>query len=313
MSVSQLSHTHDYVSEDAFDQHLAALQTQEGYEKKDALEALAKDASLIQKVRESAFWRFYFVNGGLSGRYTEYFASFDTEMKEDFWGEPVTEIDKLYLNSHHLPLAYRETVANCRERVVEHVKTLVEKEEKSLVKIASLACGTMFDVLEVEYPTQNIEFVGYDIDALSLKYAEKKAMEFRKTKPLTTHDADVMKTELPPQEYDVVVCNGFSFYLTEEKTLQELIQKVEKTLKPGGIFLMSFILPPSQWKISEKEKQTHEQIHNIFDAIVAKWTASFRTSDTILSYCSEAGFASTECIRESHDIHPLIQAKKQES
>jgi SAM-dependent methyltransferase len=179
------------------------------------------------------------------------------------------------------------------------------------VEIASLACGTMYDVLEADYEDRKkVSFTGFDVDNESLRLVREKAEKLGyDNERINLRACDIVSTPLPEAQYDVIVCNGFSFYINDE-SLGQLIENVKRALKPNGILLMSFIQPPAAWQMSEEEKKVSTVVKEILDAVPMNWSANLRTGDQVLSLVKKSGLTDVSVLEEQHHIHPLILAHK---
>lgn len=304
------SHTHHYVTQDQFNSYIQGLLNSDvlNVEKKSKLQTLMQ-SDIWKQIQQSSYWRHNIFNGGLSGPFTEYFARFNPTWKKDFWGELIQPIDITYLSENAIPRAYQSTVMETQAVLVEHVKKLHSLGQKK-VEIASLASGTMYDVLGANYDdSKSVSFCGYDVDADSLRLAKEKASllgygdEQVKTLKLNVVDSPLK------DQYDIIVCNGFSFYIDDEE-LSQLIDNVKVALKENGVFLMSFIQPFTVWKLNEEEKTASKLVQQILDAVPMKWSANLRTSDQVVSFLNKKELVDISILSEEHEIHPCILAHK---
>jgi len=311
------SHTSHYVDLEKFTGYIQKLLSSDermDAGKKALLKALIV-TDLWKEIEQSSYWRHQIFNGGLSGPFTEYFACFNPQWKVDFWGQRVQPIDITYLSQHAIPLAYQATVSNTQEILSKKVNELsLRLAEGQKVQIASLACGTMYDVLGANYEDRTkISFTGYDLDQESLKLVSEKAGHLGyDSEQINLEQCDITNSPLPKKTYDIVVCNGFSFYIGDAD-LSRLIKNVEKALKPNGTFLMSFIQPPASWRMSDKEKEVNNIVQGIFDAVPMNWSSNLRSVNQVWDLASAEGLTNLSVSWEIHRIHPLFVAHKQES
>jgi 2-polyprenyl-3-methyl-5-hydroxy-6-metoxy-1,4-benzoquinol methylase len=304
------SHTHHFVSVQQFDTFVEGLLHSEKFDetKKKTLEALVR-SNIWEQIRQSSFWRHALYNGGLSGPFTEYFACFNPLWEGDFWGEKVQPIERIYLSQHAIPRAYQSTVAKTRHILAEHARKLaISGQEK--IKIASLACGTMYDVFGADYAEKKkISVLGRDVDSESLQLAKEKAsLNGFFEENVHFQECDVVKQQIKKNEYDIIVCNGFSFYLNDHD-LSQVINNVRNALKPKGIFIMSFIQPLNCWNMNENEKKVDDIVRPILETFPKKWSSNLRTSDQVMELVKENGFKDVTVVSEAHGIHPLILAR----
>lgn len=310
-STHSYSHTHHFVNQEQFNGYIQGLLSSDKLtaEKKALLRALV-ETDTWRQIQQSSYWRHNIFNGGLSGPFTEYFACFNPRWKVDFWGERVQPIDILYLNRHAIPQAYQSTVAKTQQILSEKVKELLTYRKEN-IEVASLACGTMYDVLGANYDDRSkVNFSGFDIDKESLQLVHEKArtLGYAKEK-IRLIECDIVKTSLPENQYDIIVCNGFSFYINDQ-SLGQLIENVKKALKPDGTFVMSFIQPFTMWQMNEEEKKIGKVVKDILDAVPMNWSANLRTGDQVLSIVEKSGLTNVSVLEESHQIHPVVLAQK---
>lgn len=305
------SHTSHFVDLKKFNGYIQELLSSDklDLEKKSLLLAIT-ESDTWKEIQQSSYWRHNIFNGGLSGPFTEYFACFNPEWKVDFWGERVQPIDTTYLNEHAIPRAYQSTVLQTQQVLSKKVNELVVSG-KTKVEIASLACGTMYDVLGTKFEDRKkIFFCGFDVDKESLRLVQEKAKTLGyDTDQIKLQECDIVTSSLPEDQYDVIICNGFSFYINDE-SLIHLIENVKMALKTNGIFLMSFIQPATMWQMNEQEKKVGKIVKEILDAVPMNWSANLRTSDEVLSLVKKGGLSDVSVLEEKHNIHPLIFAHK---
>ncbi len=307
------SHTSHYVDLAKFNGYIQGLFSSDKMDAKmtESLRALIV-TDLWKEIEQSSYWRHQIYNGGLSGPFTEYFACFNPQWKVDFWDQRVQPIDVLYLSQHAIPLAYQATVSNTQKILSEKVNELsLELVEGQKIEIASLACGTMYDVLGANYKDRTkISFTGYDLDQESLKLISEKASHLGyDSEQVKVEQCDITSTSLPQNTYDIIVCNGFSFYI-DDTSLSQLIKNVEKALKSNGIFLMSFIQPQESWKMSEEEKKVNNIVQGIFDAVPMNWSSNLRSVNQVWDLVRTEGLVDLSISWEIHHIHPLLVAHK---
>lgn len=309
ISSHSYSHTHHFVKIDQFDAYVAGLLKSEGAEKKERLQKLMSKG-MWNEIRDSSYWRHNIYNKGLSGPFTEYFATFNPQWNTDFWGAKIQPIDITYLNENAIPKAYRNAITKTKEVLSTRVNELV-KDGQSLVSIASLACGTMYDVLEAKYEdAKPIQFHGFDVDGDSLRLAQIKAKALGYQNQIEIHESDVVKTSLKEKHFDIIVCNGFSLYLNDHD-LGQVIENVTKALKSNGIFIMSFIQPSQLWEMNEAELKTRDAINEIYAAFPMNWTANFRRHDEVKNLLEKGGLTNVKIFEEVHQIHPLAMGHKE--
>ncbi|MBA2369054.1 MAG: methyltransferase domain-containing protein [Candidatus Protochlamydia sp.] len=303
------SHTQHFVDLSKFNNFINDLLNSEKFDldKKSKLQSLI-GSDVWKQIQQSTYWRHNIFNGGLSGPFTEYFACFNPQWKTDFWGGDVQPLDITYLSEHAIPRAYQSAVFKTQQILFSKSK---EFSNNRKFEVATLACGTMYDVLGASYEDRKkVFFCGYDVDKESLSLVKEKAIQLKyDDEQIELCECDIVTSSLPKDHYDTIICNGFSFYIYDEQLCQ-VIENVKQALKSNGIFVMSFIQPPHLWQMDEEEKKVSAIYKEILDLFPKKWSAHLRTGDHVLSILEKSGLANVSVLEERHGIHPLVLAHK---
>jgi 2-polyprenyl-3-methyl-5-hydroxy-6-metoxy-1,4-benzoquinol methylase len=257
-----------------------------------------KYLKLLSECLDSYYFTFYMCNGGQDGRTTEYFTLFEKDYlpnNTDLLGQPIADLDKWYLTQPPPPLSYRNyTQKIWLPFINNHIQKIADKSEgiDTTVRILSVACGTMYDVMQIKAP-QNIrlELVGSDLDEKSLHLANENSIKHGKT--VKTIKQDI--TQQPIEEkFDIISCNGFSFYV-DNTTLEGIMRSFKEHLKKDGIATINYIQAFNQWNIKGKfDPESMDKFSGMMGAIPRKWSANFRSDDEINEIALKAGFAPEE-------------------
>lgn len=257
----------------------------------------------IKRVLPSKFWQFILMNGGLNGKLTEYFGDYRPEMVVDRDGEQIPPIDHWYFKTP-IPQAYQEVVIKCRKALSSKAQRLFDGGKREM-KIASIACGTLFDITRAEYPKEmKIKIYGFDTDPESLALA-KRNLERQNI------EGEILKKDawepLQEEEFDAVVCNGFTFYIQSDERLITLFKIAQRSLKFDGIFCTSFMPPMDQWDNADWKKSDPEgsALLDKLRVIPRKWHANFRSSELITQLLQRCGFSKVEIDVDRRHIHSL--------
>lgn len=195
---------------------------------------LEEELKLLAELQEFELGRFLLHNDGLNGYWTSYV----------FRNEPddpaVTTLERWLLESSLL--------AGIRERF-GRFKTLIAREITNDVVLASVPCGLMDDLLDMDYhATSGAQLIGVDIDTESVDLAAKKAAMLGLIDRCRFLVRDAWQLGLDA-EIDLLVSNGLNVYEAERDRLVELYRNFCRALRPGGKLLVSFIPapPPPPW------------------------------------------------------------------
>lgn len=188
----------------------------------------------------------------------------------------------------------------------------LHKYLQSNMRIASIPCGMMDDLLNLNYADlHNIEIVGIDIDKNSIILAMENAGN---KNIINVNFIEQNAWTIDFHEYfNIITSNGLNIYEVNKKKLIDLYRRFYKALKKGGIFITSFITPSpissenSIWKSSIHDMKKE---HAIFFDIVQIKVANFQTEDAITLQLKEVGFEIVEIIYDSQCIFPTVIAKK---
>jgi hypothetical protein len=282
--------------------------TQKGF----TTERLAEAKIFLNDAAGTPYWRFYMVNGGLNGPLTEYMTLFHEDyapVQKDFFGNPLKEMDRWYFEDSPFILAYQQNHRNCRSLVEAHLEKIRSSEDDPL-KLASIACGTMYEFMKIKLPEdKKAELYAYDIDAASVQSALANGKKY--SRAVVARQQDAWK-DLPDAPFDVITCNGFTFYENDDERLTSLFRNFYNSLNKGGVMISSFILPKDQWKTTDTTAETWRKLGLMMDLIPSKWTAAFRDKDRMKAIAIKAGFdeASIRFEDEPRNIHPSIVAMK---
>ncbi|MBY0280812.1 MAG: class I SAM-dependent methyltransferase [Alphaproteobacteria bacterium] len=266
-----------------------------------SLSTLKEQLDILDQLSEFPLGRFIIENKGMNGYWTDYTLRppQNTALKP---------LEKFYLEKAPSTLATRESFYISQE--------IMQQNLKNGIKIASLPCGVMANILTLDFSKiENMRLVGIDLDFEVLIYANKLAEE-RKLQnhlELLQHDAWQFESQ---SEYDMVSSHGLNLYITNEEELLSLYTKCCTALKPGGLFIGSFLTPSpfdsenSPWdmtKVNEEDLRYQRVIFN--DVAKVKWR-HFYTYDQVADQLTKAGFADIEFIPDSANIRPVIVAQK---
>ena len=94
----------------------------------------------------------------------------------------------------------------------------------------------------------------------------------------------------------------------DDRRCVALYQSIAAALRPQGLFIMSFITPPDQWRACNAEDLNFQRF--LFrDALPVKWQ-SMRDEKAIKAQLSEAGFEVLSVIYDNQGMFPAVLARK---
>lgn len=261
---------------------------------------------LLNQLSEFELGRFFIERGGLNGYWTHYLLQYPE--KKDALKEKIGPLELFLLNAAPTCLATQE-----RFKIF---KTQIQSILKEGCHLASIPCGVMGDLLDLDYSQiREYALTGIDLDPQSIEFAKDYALE----KGLGQHcyfsvcDAWNLNTE---QKFDLITSNGLNIYESDDERVVLLYRQFYNALKDRGILVTSFLTPPpipgkpTEWKLSEvNQKDALFQKIIIGDVLSAKWQA-YRTEEQTKSQLAEAGFEEIEILYDKAHIFPTVIAKK---
>jgi Methylase involved in ubiquinone/menaquinone biosynthesis len=255
----------------------------------DALTRFPLGRVLIQKGSIDAFWTDFIMSSCEKG---------DRSNLEDF-----------VLTRSPFTIAWRELLKIFQKVLQDYLK--------NGMTIASIPCGAMREILELDYSSiSDLKIVGVDIDLRSLSLAQELARKQKLSKYLHLHQQDAWHLSYT-SEIDMLTSCGLNIYTPDPNRVLDLYRQFFKALKPGGQLILSFLTyPPGKSKLSEwqtqkiLEKDLFLETVLYEDILNAQWR-NFRTSDEIEKELRDAGFSEVCFHYDSLHVFPAVVAIKQ--
>lgn len=236
---------------------------------------------------------------------------------DTFWTDFITTcphqkkllgLEDFILNRSLFTLAWRELLQN--------FKKIIQGSLKDNVTVASIPCGAMREVLELDYSsTSNFTLIGVDIELNSLSLAQQLAKEIGLIHNLKLHQKDAW--QLPyDSEIDLIASCGLNIYISDRKKVLDLYRQFLTALKPDGKLVVGFLTyppdekMPSEWyldKIAPEDLFLEKVLYK--DILELKWR-NFRTSDEFENELKEAGFSEVTFCYDTLRVFPTVIAKK---
>jgi SAM-dependent methyltransferase len=266
---------------------------------------------LLEQLTQFDLGRFLLEQGGLNGFWTDYairhpsvgrLSGVNNESK------PFSSLESFLLN--------RAPTALATQQCFEIVKKEIQKFIADGITFASIPCGLMADLLELDYSNvSKFSLVGIDVDLESFKRAEHVAKE----KKLFNHcefiakDAWDLKID---NEFDLITSHGLNIYESSEERVVSLYRQFFNALKPQGRLITSFLTPPpglqikTEWNL-DKVHLPDAQLQKLLfvDILEGKWQF-FRSAEQSTQQLKNAGFIDIEIIYDEAHIFPTIVAIK---
>jgi len=261
---------------------------------------LEEEIQLLHQMTEFELGRFLLKNGGISGYWTAYWLIHGPQKQLSH------PLENWLINHAPAFMASRE-----RYKIFS---TETQKRLKPDMKLASIPCGLLDDLLHLDYASApNTQIYGFDLDAESIELAKVNAKKYGKESAshIEARDAWNLKAD---QEFDIITSNGLNFYEPDDAKVVELYQSFYGALKKGGILITSFLTPPPQidpnstWKnFNPADVQKQKAIFR--DIMDARWSA-LRSEELTRSQLETAGFKIREVIYDRQGLFPTLIAEK---
>ena len=174
---------------------------------------------------------------------------------------------------HHAPVT-----KSTRERFFIFQDQL-QKYLKNDIKMASIPCGLMDDLLSLDYShIANAELTGIDLDGESLDLAQRNAKNIHNDAiQIAFHQRNAWDLNII-DKFNIIASNGLNIYEPDESKVIALYHEFWKALTTGGILITSFLTPPpalsseSTWK-NVNPADALKQKALFVDIIQASWQA----------------------------------------
>lgn len=270
-------------------------------QKKETTLPLDDEFKLLEQLSQFELGRFLLVNKGLNGYWTSYIILHGHKKQN------LAPLEEWLLNR-------APSVKATQERFRIFQKAL-QGRLKDNVKIASVPCGIMDDLLTLDYTGIKEPYLtGIDLDHRSLELAQENAKKHNLTH-IEFIQRDAWNLDLRG-EYDLITSNGLNIYEPDDIKVIKLYKQFHVALKADGILITSFLTPPptlskeSTWKNVNLEDSLKQKA--IFGDIIGATWQTFRTEDKTREQLEQAGFQVLEVIYDSQGIFPTIIAKKKD-
>ena len=262
---------------------------------------LEDELVLLEQLEEFDLGKFLLKNQGLNGFWTSYIISGYRQKR------------KLHTLERWL-IRKAPTVKAIQERVAI-VNDLLQKYLENQTTIASIPCGLMDDLLNLEYPVDlDMQLIGVDLDQKAINLAKENSVRSNLVNCTKFVKKDAWNLGVIDQ-YNMITSHGLNIYETNDTKVIALYKEFYNALKKDGILITSFLTPPprlsesSTWEnFDEKDLIRQDAIFD--DILQAAWQKSYRTEEQMREHLESVGFSIIEVIYDSQKIFPTIIAKK---
>lgn len=260
-------------------------------------------AETLSALNRFELGRFLLSNLGLNGFWTSYILLHPdqgrtTGLSSD--GSAMTELEAWMLDRCPIVLATQERFRTFRE--------LTQPLIRSGMRLASIPSGLMDDLLTLDYlGFEDIVLTAVDLDAESLDHAKTNYQ--RTGKPVTAEfeQRDAWRLD-SPHRWDLVTSNGLNIYIEDDEVCTRFYAGIAQALRPEGLFVMSFITPPEQWKPYNGEDLEYQSF--LFKEVMpVKWQC-VRDENTTREQLAAAGFEVLTMEYDEQRMFPAVVARK---
>lgn len=261
---------------------------------------------ILDQLCEFEFGRFLIERGGLDGYWTQYVIQYPE--KKATYNEISSNLEAFLLNQAPTSLATQE-----RFKIF---KSQVQKLVKEGCCFASIPCGVMAELLDIDYShIQKFSLSGIDLDSKSISLAKNYAEEKDLSSYCNFIEGDAWQLNTC-EKYDLITSNGLNIYESDNEKTVQLYSQFYNALKKDGILITSFLTPPpipgkhSEWKLDEVDQKDALFQKIVFsDVLHVKWQV-FRTEAQTKKQLRGAGFKQVEIIYDKAHIFPTVVARK---
>lgn len=264
---------------------------------------------LLDQLTLFGFGRCLIVNGGITGIWTRHmvlYPKWRTELPDE--EKSLTVLNRWLLEKSPVILATQERFT--------HFQKLLQEHARDRMKIASIPCGVMDDLLTLDLSKMPaIKLIGIDLDEASLESAKNTAKKYNLEKQSLFKKSDAWALSAK-NEFDIITSNGLNFYEPNNEKVVELYKKFYTALKPNGILITSFLTPPpalsaeSSWNMEKINSEDLRLQKVIMAYILSVRFQSYRTEKQTIQQLKEAGFNKVSIIYDKARLFPTIMAIK---
>lgn len=257
---------------------------------------------IVDGLNSFSLGRFLLFHRGLNGFWTHYIVTHPERKKQE-----LSKYETLLLEQLPVCLATQERYSI--------FKKILQTTVKEGVRMASIPCGLMGELLALDYShVRDFFLTGVDVDKESLKHAEKWAEDLGIKSRCTFSCQDAWEFK---GSFDVIASNGLNFYVSDPDRVIALYRTFYNALNPGGMLLTSFMTPPpnhpqytSEWELSAITPQAMTFQKILFNYIAQPKFQNYLPEAAITKQLKEAGFSRIELFYDRAHLFPTVCAFK---
>jgi len=263
-------------------------------------------SAALAELEKFELGRFLVANRGLNGYWTSYVLLHpdkgrETRLSSD--GKPLTELESWILDRCPIFLATQERFRIFRE--------LTQPLIVPGLRAASIPSGLMDDLLTLDYShAPNVTLTAVDLDPESLERAEQNCRRIGAPVRFERECRDAWDLGASGR-WDLVTSNGLNIYVEDDERCVDLYRSVASSLRPGGVFVVSFITPPETWQ-PYNAADLDQQRFLFRDALAVKWQC-VRSEEQTRQQLHAAGFEIETIRYDAQRMFPAVVARRRGS
>ncbi|MFN9000468.1 MAG: class I SAM-dependent methyltransferase [Holosporales bacterium] len=265
---------------------------------------VSEQLEILNQVPDSSFGREIFLRAGITGVMTQRMCLHPVTPQN----EPLSPLDDFLLN--HAP-----SVKATQQRF-QIFKKLLQEEVRENVVMASCPCGTMDDLLGLDFTGINAyQLVGIDLAADSLDLAADNARQHQQQYHTEFMQQDAWHMDVE-NTFDVITSNGLNIYEPNNERVIDLYRAFYKALKPGGVLITSFLTPPpsaageSPWKMARIDSENLRRQRIFMADLTQVQFMNFRSYEQTETQLFQAGFSDLIFHEDEANMFPTVIARK---
>lgn len=271
------------------------------------LNLIAATTSDVAEVRvalkQFQLGRFLLENLGLNGFWTSYIVMYPdrgalTGLSSD--GTQLTDLERWILERCPFVIATQD-----RFRIF---RRLTQSILRSDMQIASLPAGLMDDLLTLDYSDKRgVVLTAVDLDSASLSAAQENYGRLMPPVAVEFERRDAWQLDVS-ERWDIITSSGLNIYVEDDQLCTDFYRNVWRALKPGGVFILSFLTLPQQWQPYDALDLDYQR-HLFTEVVPVKWSC-FRDENQTRQQLAAAGFEVVNVSYDTQRIFPSVLARK---
>jgi 2-polyprenyl-3-methyl-5-hydroxy-6-metoxy-1,4-benzoquinol methylase len=165
----------------------------------------------------------------------------------------------------------------------------------------------MDDLLTLDYSAaSNVTLTAVDLDPASLDGAEQNHRRIGAPVNFERECRDAWELGASGR-WDLVTSNGLNIYVEDDERCVNLYRSVALSLRPGGVFIVSFITPPETWQPTSVADLSQQRF--LFrDVLAVKWQC-VRSEEQTRRQLEAAGFEIETIQYDRQRMFPAVVAR----